>query len=197
MIHTLLDRVTNYVAANPGETLEQIARGIRARTSSVRDVLSSEAFSATPRDAYPSDRAQTYSIAPVTADGLGRRARRSQCDLIASVLLDGQPHTTTEIHQRCGFSRLNSRIAELRTRRGMIIECRHVEGAVAGPDAQRYIFHGYLEGFEPSEAAADTTSPAAVASDGSEHQQLLSPGGVDLLTGAGPSDSQLDLNEAA
>lgn len=45
--------------------------------------------------------------------------------------------TTAEIHRRAGFSRLNSRIAELR-KRGYLIECRRIEGAAPGPDAQEY-----------------------------------------------------------
>lgn len=46
----------------------------------------------------------------------------SQCDRIAAVLADGQPHRMTDIHRVVGFCRLNSRIAELRTR-GHVIVC--------------------------------------------------------------------------
>jgi hypothetical protein len=52
----------------------------------------------------------------------------SQCDLIADVLADGQPHRMEEIHQRVGFCRLNSRIAELRARRGLNIVCQRAGG---------------------------------------------------------------------
>jgi biotin operon repressor len=40
--------------------------------------------------------------------------RLSQNARILEVLRDGQPHRMEEIHQRVGFCRLNSRIAELR-----------------------------------------------------------------------------------
>ena len=51
----------------------------------------------------------------------------SQCGKILRVLIDGKPHTSAEIHRRCGPSRLNSRIAELR-KRGWDIKSFHVEG---------------------------------------------------------------------
>ncbi len=40
----------------------------------------------------------------------------SQCSDILVVLADGKPHSVAEIHNRAGFSRLNSRVAELRSR---------------------------------------------------------------------------------
>ena len=63
--------------------------------------------------------------------------RESQSSRIRGVLLDGEWHTTDQIHRRAGFSRLNSRIAELR-KRGDTIECRHIEGAGSGPEAYEY-----------------------------------------------------------
>ncbi len=42
--------------------------------------------------------------------------RPSQCDRVLAVLIDGQPHSVTEIHDRAGTMRLNSRVAELRER---------------------------------------------------------------------------------
>ena len=134
----LEQRVIDFVAANPGLTAREVAKGVTARLQSVIDVLSGEAFSAAPRDAYPSDRAQVYRLAPVAAEQPGRAARRSQCDLIADLLADGLWHSVAQIHRRCGFSRLNSRVAELRSRRGMTIECRHVTGAGRGADAYEY-----------------------------------------------------------
>lgn len=56
-------------------------------------------------------------------DGLDVTRIPSQCDLIQAVLSDGQPHRMEEIHQRVGFCRLNSRIAELRSKRGLNIVC--------------------------------------------------------------------------
>jgi hypothetical protein len=58
--------------------------------------------------------------------------------LIAAVLADGLPHTAAELHQRVGFCRLNSRVAELRSRRGMMIECRHLAERGRGVDAYEY-----------------------------------------------------------
>lgn len=40
----------------------------------------------------------------------------SQCDRVLVVLADGLPHDIQEIHDRAGTMRLNSRVAELRTR---------------------------------------------------------------------------------
>ena len=53
--------------------------------------------------------------------------RLSQCARILAVLEDGRPHTVAEIHERAGYSRLNSRIAELR-KRGHVITCTHISG---------------------------------------------------------------------
>jgi hypothetical protein len=170
----LQSRVTDFVRQHPGLTLNDVARGVRARTADVADVLASEAFYASPRESYASDRAQVYRLAPAAGEKTGRAARRSQCSLIAEVLADGGWHTTSEIHRRCGFSRLNSRIAEMRSthrRWGMVIECRHIEGVQAGPDAQEYRFVGYKAGFGPeaSEAAdcATLAGPGSAASDAS------------------------------
>jgi hypothetical protein len=51
----------------------------------------------------------------------------SQCDAILAVLADGRPHAYREIHDRVGFCRLNSRVAELRAR-GHRIECNKTGG---------------------------------------------------------------------
>jgi hypothetical protein len=61
----------------------------------------------------------------------------SQNDRIVSVLADGGWHTTADIHRRAGFSRLNSRVSELR-KRGLVIECRAVDGMRSGPDGFEY-----------------------------------------------------------
>jgi hypothetical protein len=200
----LLQRVTVFVTENPGCTLPEIARAVRAADAAVREVLTSKAFYASARDAYPSDRAQVYQLAAIAAAGLGRAARRSQNDDLEAFFRShkGEPHTTREIHTACGSSRLNSRIPELKKRRGMDIECIRIPGVPPGPDAQVYIFHGYFEGFGPSEAtdtsarAAEAPGAVSVASDGPDGQ-LHSPAAEHLLTDAGPSDSQLDLDAAA
>jgi hypothetical protein len=64
----------------------------------------------------------------------------SQSERILEVLSDGLPKTTAQIHQLAGFSRLNSRVAEMR-RRGFVITCEHIEGVPAGPHAQAYTLH--------------------------------------------------------
>lgn len=62
-------------------------------------------------------------------------ARGSQCERILAVLADGKLHTTAEIHERAGHSRLNSRIAELR-KRGWDVKYEFVGGV--GPAAHAY-----------------------------------------------------------
>ena len=71
----------------------------------------------------------------------------SQNERILQVLREGGRFTTAEIHARAGFSRMNSRVAELR-KRGYVIVCTHIEGVPAGPHAQAYELLG-----EPSREA--------------------------------------------
>lgn len=73
----------------------------------------------------------------------------SQNSRILAVLADGHPHTTAEIHRIAGFSRLNSRIAELR-KRGHVIECAYIGGT--GPEAFEYRL-------QPSSAGTETATP--------------------------------------
>lgn len=134
---SLEERVTEFVRGNPGLTVDDIARGVQARTADVRDVLLGDGFSSTLRLAYPSDRARVYDLAETRQDGPGRPRKPSQCDRILRVLRDGNWHSAAEIHQRCGYSRLNSRISELRRRGHNILPSRRVEGA-SGPEAYEY-----------------------------------------------------------
>lgn len=60
----------------------------------------------------------------------------SQNARVLAVLSDGLPHSCAEIHRRAGFSRLNSRVAELRSKLGLQIVCEHVGGT--GPEAFEY-----------------------------------------------------------
>lgn len=190
----LVQRVTAFVAANPGLTLDEIARGVVARTADVRDVLSGPSFSASVRDENVARSPQVYRIAPDGTDDLGRRARASQCDLIANVLRDGRWHTTAEIHRRCGFSRLNSRIADLRRRRSMVIECRHIDGQNSGPNAFEYRLTG-----TSSETEVRPPASASVSPDASVQRDSLPGSSVadDSPGHAGASDSQLEFGEAA
>lgn len=174
---SLQERVTEYVRANPGLTVDDIARGVQARTADVRDVLLGDGFSSTLRAAYPSDRARVYDIAESRRDGPGRPRKPSQCDLILRVLRDGAWHSAAEIHQRCGYSRLNSRIAELRRRGHNIPPARRVEGA-SGPEAYEYrLIPGVVE-----ETARIAREPL--------------PDGVSAVSSNAP-DRQLSLGEAA
>lgn len=93
--------------------------------------------------------------------------KRSQCDLIAAVLADGKPHTAAEIHQRCGFSRLNSRIAELRSRRGMNIACSYLADRGRGPDAYQYQLVPLNEPAAPSAVGERCVASGAHAAAGS------------------------------
>src|SRR4051812_21407118 len=51
----------------------------------------------------------------------------SQCQQILAVLSDGREHEMRDIHRMVGFCRLNSRVAELRSR-GHEITCRRANG---------------------------------------------------------------------
>lgn len=160
-------RVTDFVSANPGLTLEEIARGVHSRTAAVRDVLAGKGFSASLRMSHPSDRAKVYRVAPAAGDGRGRVPKPSQCEKVGRVLADGHWHTAAEIHRRCGFMRLNSRIADLRKDRGWTIVCEHVKGAGVGADAYRYRLVGTSEGDEAGQpAVVSSPSDASTFSSG-------------------------------
>lgn len=193
---SLRERVLGYVEDHPRSLLVEIARGVRARTADVRDVLLSEpdVFSGAQRLAYESDRALVYTLAPNARDGRGRVRKPSQCDLILSVLRDGQWHTAAEIHDRCGYSRLNSRISELRDRGHNIPPCEHIDGAGTGPEAYRYRL------IETPEEAASEGARRSLPGDGSP----AASSGVSTVTNPCEGDSgqpsehlQLALGEAA
>lgn len=184
--------MSDFVRANPGLTLEEISRGVRARTAAVRDVLVGEGFSASLRMSYPSDRAQVYRVAVAGADGPGMASRPSQASRVAQLLSDGRWHTASEIHRRCGTMRLNSRVAELRKTRGWEM-CEFIKGETRGPDAYRYRLVGTSERDEASQAVV--ARPAAV--DGGHRSPASSRS--DALaadSGASGSDVQLGLEAA-
>lgn len=190
--------VADFVRANPGLTLEEIARGVQARTSAVRDVLVGEGFSSSLRLSHPSDRAKVYSVVIDSGDGRGTVARPSQSARVAQLLLDGRWHTASEIHRRCGTMRLNSRIAELRRRRHWDIVCEHIAGEKMGPNAYRYRLVGTSDGDEvrvaglpaPAVSSVNGAIGASSPSDASTIALQESPGASD-------SDRQLSLSEAA
>lgn len=51
----------------------------------------------------------------------------SQASRVQEYLADGKERTIEEIHAACGTMRLNSRVAELRKKRGLNIVCRTVK----------------------------------------------------------------------
>jgi biotin operon repressor len=60
----------------------------------------------------------------------------SQCERILRVLADGAWHSVNHIHRKAGYSRLNSRVSELRSR-GYDIEHMKIHGR-SGTKAHRY-----------------------------------------------------------
>jgi hypothetical protein len=73
----------------------------------------------------------------------------SQCKQILAVLSDGREHEMRDIHTHVGFCRLNSRVAELRSR-GHVITCRRSNG--------NYFYR--LEAASPSSAdSIETPAP--------------------------------------
>lgn len=131
--------IHSFLGDHGAATASEIALGVRARRSDVVDALSSVAFcrAETPvggnhRSAY----FRASGTVPQTENGT-RETRPSQNARILAVLGEGGWWTTAEIHRLAGFSRLNSRIAEIRSR-GYEIECERIEGVPAGPHAQAY-----------------------------------------------------------
>lgn len=79
---------------------------------------------------------------------------------ILLVLMDGGWHTTAEIHRRAGYSRLNSRVAELR-KKGHAIECESVPGETGA--------RGYRYRWTNPVRLSDSWSPPATGSTGNGH----------------------------
>lgn len=122
----------------------------------------------------------------------------SQNARVLAVLADGRPHTAAEIHQRAGFMRLNSRVAELRAKEGLDISC--TQTGPAGPEHFVYQLHTPLQEPGSSAAVADT----ALTAD--ETEQTLGSGTAVLSETVGErqgwrpgswSGEQLTLDEAA
>jgi biotin operon repressor len=127
--------------------------------------------------------------------------RPSQNERILEVLRDGQPHRMEEIHQRVGFCRLNSRIAELRDR-GYQITCDKGGGLYV------YRLIGEVEASAASGMAPCRLAGPALASTSSptrlEHPQPAAQPQAEtaLLAcvaacGDALADSQLSIFEAA
>jgi hypothetical protein len=87
----------------------------------------------------------------------------SQCQRVLDVLKDGRWHTITEIHERAGMMRLNSRVAELRSRGHNIVhsfERTHFDEKRRPQHAHMYRLVEPLESQEePCEASPGDPSP--------------------------------------
>lgn len=87
----------------------------------------------------------------------------SQTSRVLAVLKDGNPHSIEEIHERAGSMRLNSRIAELRTRGHNIVCIRHREWDNARKREQvQYQYRLVSSALDSGAAAAAPDSSADV-----------------------------------
>jgi hypothetical protein len=126
----LVSEVRVWLAAQGPGTIEQVARGIHARTQDVRaavraarDVLPASTRTESRRTAV------VYRLASSVLDGQGRAVRPSQTARALSILSDGEWHDRAEF-RAAGVECLNSRIADLRSpgRGGHRITCERVGG---------------------------------------------------------------------
>jgi len=122
---TLADRVLQYLAAHPGSSCEDVARGVHARTVRVREELRNRARYSETRSYENGRKCVLYSVAPGYGwDGLGRAEKQpSQCARILALLDDGCWHTHHELYAIGCVA--HSRIAELR-RRGYEFDKRRI-----------------------------------------------------------------------
>lgn len=94
------------------------------------------------------------------------RSQPSQCDRVLEILADGREHSVTEIHARAGTMRLNSRVAELRSKRGLTIVCHR-----GGGDYRYQLLVGPLAEPDPTIPSRPSTggsgsgSPSGVGTD--------------------------------
>lgn len=86
----------------------------------------------------------------------------SQCAAILAVLEDGKPHLVSEIHARAGYSRLNSRVADLR-KRGYDIQSFHLAGKTGSEGYGYQLCAG--DGFLPSSPRDALRSAVGTDSD--------------------------------
>ena len=89
----------------------------------------------------------------------------SQSARILDVLSDGRHHSVAEIHRRAGTSRLNSRVAELRSK-GYEIECSTIQ---ATQHTERYLYR--LLSSSPKKVAAHMAGPPPPTCTGGPAQQ--------------------------
>lgn len=197
---TVAEQVEQWMRENPGQhVFAEIAHGVKLADVLVREALrDDERFWSRERGAYDSDRAVVLFLPPTSADGSRRARKRTQIQKVEAVLADGLWHTAEEIHKRCGFMRLNSRIAELRDPkgRGLNIECERIAGVPNGAGAYRYRLIPVVATSEEAAGdgaiarAAQATHPAA-SSGASPRDDLRGS------AGEASDDAQLSMPEAA
>lgn len=163
----LADRIDVWLGARPGEYLvNSIARGVTARTKTVRETLQQDSrFVGRPRGLWLSDKAQVWKLAPVAQDGPGRVKQPSQCDRILT-LLQRNSHrwvTTGEILRHVP-SIVHSRIAELNQRGGGVYRIDH-QGSGGGAENHRYRYVSLLESASAYEGPDADSSGAVPSAD--------------------------------
>ena len=106
----LADRIIAYLIEHPDSHCEDVARGVRANTFEVRQVLQHDS-----RIAKRKGVSRGVVYAPRTAQDAPRRiAGRSRASRLYRVLRDREPHTRREVFEREGFMLTNNAAAELR-----------------------------------------------------------------------------------
>lgn len=191
----LRDRLLDTLREHPGGlTVPELARLVRVRAHDVRQaVQQDDRFSGPVSSPDRSPKARVYLASNLPPDGSGRvrgggwpRVQPgSQNARILDVLADREWHSTAAIHRAAGFSRLNSRIAELRPR-GYVIEHR---GEGFGAD-----LHEYRLISSPLDETASQRAPLAVSSSGGGSATSEPSPGADGQSP--PLDSQLELQVA-
>jgi hypothetical protein len=190
---TVADRVEQWMRENPGQhVFSEIARGVKLADVLVREALrDDERFRSRERGAYDADRAVVFFLPPTSADGSRRAKKPSQEVKVEAVLADGRWHTAAEIHKRCGFMRLNSRIAALRKKRGLLIECERILNVPNGPDAYRYRLIPVATSGDDTVARAQASCVPATSSGVSSRDRCEGE------PGEASADHQLAMPEAA
>jgi hypothetical protein len=120
--------------------------------------------------------------------------RQSQVDRILDVLKDGRWHTAAEIHQRAGFSRLNSRMSDIRFRRGIAYEHRTTGVGSAGSEYRLVRALATEEENGCGTVASSAASVPPTPSHRLREEELTSD--ADDMGGALPLPGQLTLEAA-
>lgn len=106
----LADRIADWLADHPGSLVDEIARGVRARTATVRETLTADRrFVSAPRALHGSDNARLWSVVVGAQDGPGRGKTPTHNEKVLALLADGRPHTHHELYALhvIGHSRVN------------------------------------------------------------------------------------------